>query len=1355
MGLKLKSLAFISCVIACTLLNNALGQLSGKYTLGGSSSRNFTNWYTFADSLNRFGVSDTLILDVKRDFIDTLPLIFRKHKSFPTSKKAPVFIIGNHHSLQISRWYESLLLDSIDNIYFKSCIFINNSPNEPICIRIGPESDFIHIDSCNFQINGLTQIPFANYSSGYNGYYNGSASCYIAITHKIQSNLVYCFNKTNARAIRITYCKFETKNTNSPGPGRAILSRAWPMVEFGGTTNFYFANNTITNFSHAAIDLFHSVDDTIINNDISKLAASTSSPCVSEIIGIDIENGTSSNSGSFLKNNRIHDIPFKWSGTESATSGLYNFKGIIQTNQFNRNNNLFYSYCTENQIYNIRSNSYFFGFWGYLDFGELSYITITNISTVNFSGFQIDNSVNGRISHNKISQVYQNKQNAGYFRGFRVYGHNTIKKDSFRIVSNTIDSNYLHGDFSGFYQYNYSVPIDSVHVNYSSNSIRNNQFYTIASGNSFVGFFLSDTAEKNSYFTIVASNLIANNANAAKVIMVYDSTRTRDTSNFLLLQQNTFYHHEPKQNIPIYGYRSTVNGNHKLLGNIFDFESAGNIYPIAISKFQRFVKSSGNDFYLSGKSNSWLVASNNYSNIMDWKKSLFSDSTEQSITPGFVNPSVSNFQTSAVSLQNKIVTIKENPFDVYQRKRTAPFSDVGAIESNSFDLAMKSCSYTLLDSACPGVSVEIFAIVKNTFSDSQVINKISVSEGSQIASFIVNKQLKSGDSIKLKLSKFIKIQNSGNHIVKVYLDNFDDNPRNDTAVFSVSIKPPPKTFALQPTVKTGTFSNKPIYSQNSSLPDTTVVNVPVEYQWITDTLGLYLNSNYNVRWKFTIWALDNIDQPVSGFSNTIPTKSMGAVLKYLPTDTLLEGNTITIYIKVLDLITGCDTVFSKSVYIASVPRMKIYFQDTICVGDSLKIENNTWGGSGNYKYNWVIVNAQDQRVDSSSNRSPVFKLSKRGIYKLQYCLMDKKFGFSFCNRDSVWVGKKPTINFQVSKACSNQVTQISNQTLPKEAFIRWIYSDKSVTLDSISDDSLIFFKNGNPGKYTLLLKANDWGCWDSLSKLVSVNVTPSAKFYSDTAMCFGSDNKFINKTQWGGAVGNSTWYFGELGKVSRDTHPTYNYKSVGLKTVQLVAKTDIGCSDTFTQSLRILPTPVICDYTYVPDYSFAYYGMKFIPVDGSGMPGGNPSEDYYWTVNGKDTQVSTYPNYPISLDLKRDGTLGVRMTVFTRGTKCSCSIEKKVIMDRAAILENFKNTCRWIELPNGDILVTFTGVSDLESWKLGAVRNALGQLFQLPATSDKNLNTIIVSSSSLTSGVYYIQLLNNHLGSLTIPVVKN
>ncbi len=1340
--------------IYCNFLN---AQLSGKYTIGGSSStRNFTNWNTFADSLNKLGVSDSVWISVVKDFVDTNAIVFRKNKSNPTNKKRPVFIFGNNHFIQVDRWYESILLDSIDNIYFKRLTIINNSSEEPICMRVGPESDFITLDSCNFQINGLTQIPFKNYSNaGYTSYSVGSASCYIAIAHKIQNTLYHSIHANQARAIRITNCIMETRNTNSPGPGCGIISKAWPMVEFAGTTNYYFANNKITNFCHKGLDIYYSVDDTIINNDISKIAASTSSPCVGQIMGISVQNSISNNSGLLVSNNLIHDIPFKLSSSGGAAGALSIFRGLDLVNQTNVNKGLFRSYFMGNRIENIRSNNYFIGFWVYLDANELKQNSISDVSAINFTGYQIDNSHRSKIIENKISRVTMNNSKPGFFRGFNVLGYYTAKSDSFQLLNNTIDSNIGNGEFFAFYQQNYSPGYDSVHVNYKYNTVSNNGFPTMKSTNVFYGFYLNDTSIKNSYFTIVASNLVANTFNAGKVYMVYDSTRIRDTVNFMLIQQNTFHHDATSNSVPIYGYKSIVKGNHQLIGNIFDFTSAGNIYPIHLKDFQRFVKSKYNDYHLKGKSQTWEIASSTYTDLISWSSSKFSDSTDKSGDPKFVNVSVNNFQTTSTILQNTVPSVYQNLLDVKRTKRTFPLSDVGAIESQSFDLALTQASYSRKDSACPGVSIEISAKIKNPYKDSLAIGTITIKNGINIQKVKINKFVKSKDSVSIQIIKSYVLTTPGVNNIQVYLDNFDDVPKNDSQYLRVWIQSPPSNFTLNPLPDKSLTGNKPVYSIDSNLPDTTILNVPIQYSVKPNVGAAFTNLNYNSRWSATSWALDNIGQFTAGLSVINPTGSSNAELKFVAADTGLEGNTITIFIKIEDLLSGCDTIFSKQVFIAQVPRLIIQFQDTVCVGDTVRIDNFSQGGSGYFEHQWYLTAGNGVKIDSSKSKNPLLISKYRGVYTLHYELTDVKFGFKYRLVDSVWFGIKPNLKFQNTKACSNQLTQISNQSSPKIAKFTWNYSDKSVEFDTANQDSIFYLKNSDAGNFRLTLLANDWGCWDTLSKVITVNQTPKAAFTVDSAICSSTSAMFKNTTQWRTENGNYTWYLGELNKISRDTSPSYLYKSIGKKTVMLIAKSSMGCSDTAIRTLIIQPTPEICDFIYSPDYSFAYYGMKFTPADASGKPSGNPNEIYTWTVNGKDTQQSSAPNYSVSMDMTRDGTLGIGMTATTKGTKCSCYLYKLVVMDRANtdFISEESADIYWYWNSYNQIAVHFQSQSILNQWTPKGIYSTSGVLVFDEFTISALKNELYFSMNRLTSGVYFLKLTTDSGNIKTVRIV--
>ena len=104
-----------------------------------------------------------------------------------------------------------------------------------------------------------------------------------------------------------------------------------------------------------------------------------------------------------------------------------------------------------------------------------------------------------------------------------------------------------------------------------------------------------------------------------------------------------------------------------------------------------------------------------------------------------------------------------------------------------------------------------------------------------------------------------------------------------------------------------------------------------------------------------------------------------------------------------------------------------------------------------------------------------------------------------------------------------------------------------------------------------LMVTNSTGCFDSISKSVSINAAPVAKFTADTA-CVGSPTIFMDTS-----VANSAsmvswlWNFGDpssgVNNTSTLKDPTHIYNTAGVYSVTETVTNSNGCTDDTTKQI--------------------------------------------------------------------------------------------------------------------------------------------------------------------------------------------
>jgi gliding motility-associated-like protein len=128
---------------------------------------------------------------------------------------------------------------------------------------------------------------------------------------------------------------------------------------------------------------------------------------------------------------------------------------------------------------------------------------------------------------------------------------------------------------------------------------------------------------------------------------------------------------------------------------------------------------------------------------------------------------------------------------------------------------------------------------------------------------------------------------------------------------------------------------------------------------------------------------------------------------------------------------------------------------------------------------------------------------------------------------------------------------------------------------------------------------NSFGCTGTASKIVTVNLTPTASFTADTLTgCSPLTVTFNNNSS---NAASYLWNFGNTA-TSVATSPSYNYDSSGIYTVTLIAYSSAGCTDTMVRQnlITILGLPVVSSsFTADTQKGCSPFTVRFINTSGT------------------------------------------------------------------------------------------------------------------------------------------------------------
>lgn len=173
------------------------------------------------------------------------------------------------------------------------------------------------------------------------------------------------------------------------------------------------------------------------------------------------------------------------------------------------------------------------------------------------------------------------------------------------------------------------------------------------------------------------------------------------------------------------------------------------------------------------------------------------------------------------------------------------------------------------------------------------------------------------------------------------------------------------------------------------------------------------------------------------------------------------------------------------------------------------------------------------------------------------------------------VSLKPNSLFASSNNCKGgQVAFSDSSSVPSPNFIQswnWDFGDGSAE-DTVQNPHHIYF---NAGSYTAtLIVSNNFGCKDTLTKIIDIFHTPLANFTQNN-VCLGAPMTFNNVSSINNAdtISGYVWMFGDAGPANTQQNPAYTYVNADTFNVTLIASSLHACADTVTIPIIVYDLP--------------------------------------------------------------------------------------------------------------------------------------------------------------------------------------
>lgn len=361
------------------------------------------------------------------------------------------------------------------------------------------------------------------------------------------------------------------------------------------------------------------------------------------------------------------------------------------------------------------------------------------------------------------------------------------------------------------------------------------------------------------------------------------------------------------------------------------------------------------------------------------------------------------------------------------------------------------------------------------------------------------------------------------------------------------------------------------------------------------------------------------------------------------------SNPITYYIELTGENTfGCTGSLVKTVLV--YPEVNVEFTaDTISCHPFSNQMVNLSNGASNYIWNFGdgLQSTSTNPVHIYNNLSPIDDT----IFKTVLTAYST-FGCSASDSIDVRVLPKPHAQFDLigENGCTPYLQNILNNSVGADTYL-WDFGDGNQSSDSSSTLSHEYVNNlPNTTFFNIALSiSNDFGCIDQAQSNIEVFPKVTALFTSDSSGCNPLPIDFINQSS--GAT-NYFWNFGN-GTLSNDINPAYVFENLTLVndtfTVNLIANSGYGCSDTASKKIVVYPQPTAlfnvqtATQTY-PNTNFVFFNLTT-----------GQNWDWNWDFgDGQSSQIRDVNNHSYSTW----GSYDIWLTV--SGDYCADSIKRTV-----------------------------------------------------------------------------------------------
>lgn len=265
--------------------------------------------------------------------------------------------------------------------------------------------------------------------------------------------------------------------------------------------------------------------------------------------------------------------------------------------------------------------------------------------------------------------------------------------------------------------------------------------------------------------------------------------------------------------------------------------------------------------------------------------------------------------------------------------------------------------------------------------------------------------------------------------------------------------------------------------------------------------------------------------------------------------------------------TCSDTAFIRVTIHPETIASFEYDYDTCIAGPIEFYDRSSTGNDASIEsWRWLLT---DQ--DSTQSQNPIFSYREPGFKSVQLIIKDNNECSDTIAEEIRWIPVPDILLIEPSEfaGCVPSEIFFNNLSYPIDSTYQTLWTFGDGKSDTLISPTHIYEEDGI---FDVKLEViSPEGCYISRDypKLIEVSPAPIADFLFSPEESSNLDPEvfFTNNSQY---VAGYEWVFGSVG-ISFDENPTFTFKDTGLYSVTMIGFHPLGCSDTITKIIDIMP----------------------------------------------------------------------------------------------------------------------------------------------------------------------------------------